>query len=263
MNLSNIKELIYSELGVYFNGHEEEIAEQPSGYIDELSKSEKSIKIVFDQINFKILNISENVKNVTEFSASQLRNKHIFSYFHIIALEHFFFLYVWLNWVNKLVKKYARTQLVQGSTATFCGIKVKQKSGHYSRIMIRQVGHEYLPDGAMKISIISIDDITHLMKSDFYWGRIEFGDAERKYIHHLVSTDKKDIPNDILSNREKEIVNYLAIGMESKEIGKKIFLSSHTVDNHRRNMLAKTGARDTTALIQLCLMAGIIKSSKN
>jgi DNA-binding CsgD family transcriptional regulator len=37
-----------------------------------------------------------------------------------------------------------------------------------------------------------------------------------------------------------------------------LFISSHTVDNHRRNMIAKTGAKDTTALIQICKMVGII-----
>jgi DNA-binding CsgD family transcriptional regulator len=46
--------------------------------------------------------------------------------------------------------------------------------------------------------------------------------------------------------------------MESKEVGKILFISSHTVDNHRRNMISRTGARDTTALIQICRMSGII-----
>jgi DNA-binding CsgD family transcriptional regulator len=46
--------------------------------------------------------------------------------------------------------------------------------------------------------------------------------------------------------------------MESKEIATTLFISSHTADNHRRNALARTGAKDTTALVQICRMCGIL-----
>ena len=258
MDLKMIQDLILQELSFYFKGHIEEIAQRPGGYIDELSKNEKSVKIIFDQINFKILNISENVENFTEFSAETLRNKRIISYLNFIALDHILFLYVWQNWINKIVTKYGNNDVLQDSFATFCGIKLRLKKGHLMRVMIRQTGLEYLENGTMKVSVISVDNITHLIKSDFYWGRLAFGGKEKRYIHHLNSTDKKDIPHDIISNREKEVLRRIAHGMESKEIGKELFMSPHTVDNHRRNMLARTGARDTTALVQLCLMAGVI-----
>jgi DNA-binding CsgD family transcriptional regulator len=46
--------------------------------------------------------------------------------------------------------------------------------------------------------------------------------------------------------------------MESKEIADVLDISSHTVNNHRRNMITRTGARDTTALIHICKMIGIL-----
>jgi DNA-binding CsgD family transcriptional regulator len=125
------------------------------------------------------------------------------------------------------------------------------------RMMARQTGLEYLENGEMKVFVITVDDVSHLVKGDFYWGRIEFGIGER-HTHHLMSTNKKDVSHDILSDREKETPRLIAKGMESKEIGKELFVSNHTVDNHRQNMIAKTGARDTTALVQLCRMVGII-----
>jgi DNA-binding NarL/FixJ family response regulator len=42
--------------------------------------------------------------------------------------------------------------------------------------------------------------------------------------------------------------------METKEIAETLFISLNTVDNHRSNMILQTGARDTTALVQLCKM---------
>ena len=95
------------------------------------------------------------------------------------------------------------------------------------------------------------------MKADFYWGRIEAGKEDR-YHRHFVSTDKLYHYTDILTDREKQTVRLLAEGKESKEIGKLLFSSSHTVDNHRRTMISKTGVRDTTGLVQICKMIGII-----
>lgn len=44
-----------------------------------------------------------------------------------------------------------------------------------------------------------------------------------------------------LSNREFEIIKLLSHGMSSQEIAEKIFLSLHTVNTHRRNILQNTG----------------------
>jgi DNA-binding CsgD family transcriptional regulator len=256
MNLKTLQGLIFKELNAYYKDYKEDIEPRADAYyIDEFTKNERFVKIIFDQVNFRILNVSKNVEAISGHTVESLCNKDITSLFKYITLEHITYLYVWLKWTNQLCKQYG---MPQDSITTFCGVKIKSPDGQRTgRMMIRHTGLEYLDNGAMKISLISLYDMTHLMKSDFYWGRIEFGN-EKRLIHHLVSTDKKDIPQDLISDREKDVLCLIAKGMESKEIGKELFISSHTVDNHRRNMIAKTGARDTTALVQICLMAGII-----
>ena len=54
-----------------------------------------------------------------------------------------------------------------------------------------------------------------------------------------------------LSERETELIQYLDKGLSSEEIAEKMFLSKHTVDTHRRNILLKTGARNTVELLNL------------
>lgn len=44
-----------------------------------------------------------------------------------------------------------------------------------------------------------------------------------------------------LSSREKEILQLVAKGKTSKEIGELLHISKHTVDTHRRKILEKTG----------------------
>lgn len=52
-----------------------------------------------------------------------------------------------------------------------------------------------------------------------------------------------------LSERELEILRYVERGMESKMIGEKMFLSLHTINTHRSNILKKTGKQSITEVI--------------
>ena len=63
---------------------------------------------------------------------------------------------------------------------------------------------------------------------------------------------------DIVTKRELEVLKLINTHKESREIASLLNISINTVDKHRKNMLARTRAKDTTALIQLCKMAGLL-----
>lgn len=56
-----------------------------------------------------------------------------------------------------------------------------------------------------------------------------------------------------LTDREVEIVKLLIEGKSSKEIGEILYISKHTVDTHRRNILSKTNTNSTSELISQIL----------
>lgn len=62
----------------------------------------------------------------------------------------------------------------------------------------------------------------------------------------------------ILSEREKEIVLKFSQGLSSEEVGKELFISPNTVRTHRKNILKKTGAKNSLQLVSKCITAGII-----
>jgi DNA-binding CsgD family transcriptional regulator len=232
----------------------DKIAIIKANYLNEFSQSENAVRILFDHINFKILHISENIESLSGYSSEELTNLNMLFAIKLITPDHYNFMYVWVKWAITRHLKYGDSF---DAKQIMCGVKVKHKKGHIMRLLFRHYPLEITEEGIATLSAISIDDVTHLMKSDFYWGRIECG-RTTKQIHHLISIDNKDIPQDILSDREKSIVQLLVENKESKEIGKLLFISSHTVDNHRRNMINKIGVRDTTGLIQICKMVGIV-----
>jgi two-component system, NarL family, nitrate/nitrite response regulator NarL len=53
----------------------------------------------------------------------------------------------------------------------------------------------------------------------------------------------------LLSDREMEIVQLVAQGFQSKEIGKKLFISENTVKNHMSNIFDKLGVSDRLELV--------------
>jgi two-component system, NarL family, nitrate/nitrite response regulator NarL len=53
-----------------------------------------------------------------------------------------------------------------------------------------------------------------------------------------------------LTTRETEIVRYISNGFTNQQIAERLFLSTSTVDTHRKNILAKLNLRNTAALVR-------------
>lgn len=53
----------------------------------------------------------------------------------------------------------------------------------------------------------------------------------------------------MLSEREQEIITMIAEGMTNAIISEKLFLSKHTVNTHRKNIMAKLGVKNTAGIV--------------
>ena len=61
-----------------------------------------------------------------------------------------------------------------------------------------------------------------------------------------------------ITNRELEILGLIIKEFTNQEIAEKLFISSRTVDAHLRNLLQKTGARNTAGLVKYAFQHNII-----
>jgi DNA-binding NarL/FixJ family response regulator len=71
---------------------------------------------------------------------------------------------------------------------------------------------------------------------------------------------KPDIENKtpIITRREKEVLELIADGMTNNEIAQKLFISSTTVDTHRKNLLAKFESKNIASLIKSAMQMNMI-----
>jgi DNA-binding NarL/FixJ family response regulator len=62
----------------------------------------------------------------------------------------------------------------------------------------------------------------------------------------------------LITRREKEVLQLIADGMTNNEIAVKLFISSTTVDTHRKNLLAKFAVRNTASLVKTVMQLNLI-----
>jgi DNA-binding NarL/FixJ family response regulator len=65
-----------------------------------------------------------------------------------------------------------------------------------------------------------------------------------------------DLP--VLTRREVEVLKLIADGLTNQEIAEKLFISTWTVDSHRKNLLLKFNAKNTAILVKTAVTSGII-----
>ena len=63
---------------------------------------------------------------------------------------------------------------------------------------------------------------------------------------------------DPLSEREREVVRHVALGLRNAEVAKKLFVSEETVKKHLNTIFQKLGVRDRVELTLAAIRAGII-----
>jgi DNA-binding NarL/FixJ family response regulator len=76
----------------------------------------------------------------------------------------------------------------------------------------------------------------------------------QKFLSHEAATTilkNEDSKMPVITRREKEVLLLISEGMTNHEIGEKLFISTTTVDTHRKNLLAKFEAKNTATLIRM------------
>jgi len=68
----------------------------------------------------------------------------------------------------------------------------------------------------------------------------------------------QSISENVLSNKENEVLGLIAKGLTTKEIAEKLFVSSRTIETHRANILKKLEVKNTAELIKKAAKMNLI-----
>ncbi len=106
-----------------------------------------------------------------------------------------------------------------------------------------------------------VSDISHLKKDEVPMITIINFDKKENLVFKSLNDNNDQgeliaLPN--ISARETDVLDLLAGGNSSKQIADMLNISKKTVDNHRQNLLKKTGRKNTGELISYALLNGFI-----
>lgn len=85
-------------------------------------------------------------------------------------------------------------------------------------------------------------------------------------IEHIYSgiSEEQDTDgrNSVISDREREVLRQVALGLTNKEISEILTISTHTVITHRKNITAKLGIKTIAGLAVYAVLNGIISADE-
>lgn len=87
-----------------------------------------------------------------------------------------------------------------------------------------------------------------------------------KVLGEVMIGDKLDLKSTCeglnISERESEIIQLIARGHTNKQIADQLFLSSHTVTTHRKNIMAKLGVNNTAGIVMFAVKEKLVHPNK-
>ena len=103
--------------------------------------------------------------------------------------------------------------------------------------------------------ISKFDEIIHIDDSS--------GIISKKIIHIVEQCNCNDVQQEVLSERETDVLVQLLNGLSNKEIAEKLYISIHTVISHRKNIVEKTGIKSLPGLTIYAISKKIIPLDSN
>ncbi|MBF6607432.1 MAG: PAS domain-containing protein [Flavobacterium sp.] len=135
--------------------------------------------------------------------------------------------------------------------------RVMNSEGRYVRILQQVMTVQYDDDNNVLMTLGVHTDISHLKKDNNSILSFIGMDGEPSY--YDVDVEKAyTAGNQIFTKRESEILGLILQGEQSAAIAKKLFISTHTVNTHRKNILAKTNTKSTIELAMKIVSEGLL-----
>lgn len=218
-----------------------------------LIDQDKVVIGLFDPSKFRYVYLSENVFSFVGYTSSKLIND-IKTFVSLSPATAPFYPSVIFDFVKNMD---AQASPLRRRGMYIGGIRFKHgKSGKLTTIFIKSRVLAYNKEGLPSLGLHLFEDIGHLLKGRPMWCRCVYG--ENNFARFSTLDHHKHYLEEMVSKRELEILKMIVENKDSKEIGQELGISKDTVLKHRKNMLLKLGAKDSTALIHLCKLCDVL-----
>jgi DNA-binding CsgD family transcriptional regulator len=207
--------------------------------------------MIFNICQMELEFISPNIKDVLGYEPEEISALFFLEQIHPDDKPYF------LNFENKLTEFFGKLPLEKRGNYKFQhDYRIKTRNNNYIRLLHQIVAIEFDENNYYR-SLVLHTDITHIKKEGTPCFSIIGLDGEPSY-YNLQDTNVLTRSFDLFTKREKEILKYIVEGKCTKTIAEELFISIHTVNNHRKNILNKADAHTPSELISKSIKEGWI-----
>lgn len=208
--------------------------------LDPLMEENDQFITVSDLGQIKFLFASQGIRKMIGVEPSELDPSHFLAVTHPDDLSRFGFMRALTFTVEKEVREKQR-----GSALGSFSIRIRNPLGVYFNCICQAYFFysEYPRKAVYLLQVIS---------------NINWFKPKKGYFHHYLGKDMSQFrfPDEKLlhigpefTSRELEIIKHIEAGLSSIQIADKLFVSVHTINTHRQNILQKSGKGHISELI--------------
>jgi DNA-binding CsgD family transcriptional regulator len=205
---------------------------------------------IFDLQNSEILFVSLSITEVLGYAPKQFTSEFFFQIIHPDDIQSF------INFGKKTIEFFnTLTSETIFKYKVRIDFRLRKSNGDYIRVLQQIVTLQTTESGGLNRTLGIHTDISHIKSEGSPVLSFVGMEGEPSYLNVDLSTAFSPT-TELLTRREKEVLYYIVHGKHSSEIADILFLSIHTVLNHRRNILAKTETSTTAELIVKAIQEG-------
>ncbi len=222
-------------------------------FYEKLEIFDNTLLLFYDHKKMQIIYASKNANQIIGYTSEELKGMGFQFYLKVFHPTHFGFPFRQIRIETKLCSLYKHLSVLDRKIY-LGGLKVIHKNGKLLRGFFKVKTLVVSENNKPELSLIQGQDFTHLFKGDSYWIRLKIGAITYCYLSHSKRKEFKDL----ISPRELDVLRLVAENKTTHEIATELNLSTQTIDTHRKNMIARTGVVNSTALTHLCKIMEIL-----
>lgn len=207
---------------------------------------------IFDVINGNFKYVSPQVKDVLGYDAQEMTIEYFFSKIHPDDQP------LLLTYEKEIVNFFQNLPSDKIAKYKFSyDYRVKNSNNKYIRILQQVITLQFDDSKNILLTLGVHTNISHIKKENS--SSLSFIGLEGEPSFIDVSINHEFAPQkELLTTTEKKILNLLISGYQTKEVAQLLFVSPHTVNTHRKNILRKTDTKSTTELLTKIIRDGMI-----
>jgi DNA-binding CsgD family transcriptional regulator len=205
--------------------------------------------LIPNQENMTLVAASDNIRTLTPYTKEEWITKDSFFWINTFHPEDQGFLGAAITLAVKIQEEMTLEKVKGIRLNIYC--RMLDENSKYRWVLIQFPERYFDKNGKICSTLILTTDLSHLnIELKCTMTLIDPSEKEFKFFSASVNT-QSIIPLNLasISKREHEILLLMTKGLNSPQIAEKLFISYHTVENHKRNLRQKTNTKTSAELI--------------